>query len=362
MKFTKIQSVARLNINKIAIEDICPTITPRPETESRPFWSVMIPTCDRVDYFKRTLKTVLEQDIPPEQMQIEVIDNGSTQVDVAQIVKEIAGDRVSVYRQPQKVPIADNWNTCIERAKGHWIHILHDDDLVLPGFYTAYQEIIQTTDSVMIVGQSIIMDEYENWYNISSYLENENNYVKNAQQVLSSMSILLCPAVVVSRNIYEQVGGFNTQLIHALDWEMWTRIAASGKVGWVKKPYCLYRIHSQSGTNKNAVQGINVKDFCRALNLVLSRFTDENKKQEVKKSIYFYLGKASESYSRSLLLQRQYHYAIIHAIFMLKFLPKTVETLFSFLLLLKMLFAALIKSGIKGVAQQDLEANTDMTK
>ena len=28
-----------------------------------------------------------------------------------------------------------NWNRCIAHARGHWLHLLHQDDVVLPGFY-----------------------------------------------------------------------------------------------------------------------------------------------------------------------------------------------------------------------------------
>ena len=36
------------------------------------------------------------------------------------------------------------------------------------------------------------------------------------------------PGIVVRRSAYEQVGGFRTDLPHAADWEMWTRLAAHG--------------------------------------------------------------------------------------------------------------------------------------
>ena len=44
----------------------------------RPLWSVMIPTYDCAKYLPQTLHSVLEQDPGSGQMQIEVVDDAST--------------------------------------------------------------------------------------------------------------------------------------------------------------------------------------------------------------------------------------------------------------------------------------------
>ena len=55
-----------------------PLIPERRDSGACPFWSVMIPTYNpRADYLEETLHSVLQQDPGPEQMQIEVIDDGS---------------------------------------------------------------------------------------------------------------------------------------------------------------------------------------------------------------------------------------------------------------------------------------------
>ena len=56
-------------------------------------------------------------------------------VRLLQLVRDIAGDRVTVHREPKNNGLGRIWNRCIERARGEWVHILHQDDIVLPGFY-----------------------------------------------------------------------------------------------------------------------------------------------------------------------------------------------------------------------------------
>jgi cellulose synthase/poly-beta-1,6-N-acetylglucosamine synthase-like glycosyltransferase len=52
-----------------------PVIPPVPEGVSRPFWSVMIPTFNCARFLRTTLESVLQQNYPPQAMQIEVVDD-----------------------------------------------------------------------------------------------------------------------------------------------------------------------------------------------------------------------------------------------------------------------------------------------
>jgi cellulose synthase/poly-beta-1,6-N-acetylglucosamine synthase-like glycosyltransferase len=71
-----------------------PPIAPVPEGTPRPFWSVMIPAYNCDEYLRRTLASVLEQDPGPGDMQIEVVDDCSTQGDPAAVVREVGRGRL----------------------------------------------------------------------------------------------------------------------------------------------------------------------------------------------------------------------------------------------------------------------------
>ena len=55
------------------------------------------------------------------------------------MVRSIAGDRVGLYRHPIRAGHPEIFNVCLRRARGLWIHVLHDDDWFAPGFYDALQ-------------------------------------------------------------------------------------------------------------------------------------------------------------------------------------------------------------------------------
>ncbi len=101
----------------------------------------MIPAYNpSADYLEQVLKSILQQDPGAERMQIEVVDDCSPSVDVKKMVESIAGERVAFSQTPKNSGLAGCWNTCIERARGEWVHILHQDDIVQPGFYAALRK------------------------------------------------------------------------------------------------------------------------------------------------------------------------------------------------------------------------------
>ncbi len=43
--------------------------------------------------------------------------------------------RVAFYQQKKNVGSLRNFEECLNRSKGHYIHLLHGDDFVKKGFY-----------------------------------------------------------------------------------------------------------------------------------------------------------------------------------------------------------------------------------
>ena len=118
-----------------------PPIAPIAADAARPFWSVMIPTYEPDPAFlRRTIASVLEQDPGPTAMEIAVVDDASTRLDPRDCIPAEARDRVAFVRQEARVGIARNWNFGVRLARGHWVHLLHQDDSVRPGFYAKLGE------------------------------------------------------------------------------------------------------------------------------------------------------------------------------------------------------------------------------
>src|SRR5262245_45889724 len=239
-----------------------PGISPVPEGVQRPFWSVMIPTYNSGHYLRWTLESVLCQDPGPDQMQIEVVDGCSTKDDPEEIVKEVGKGRVTFYRLPFNRGPANTFNACLERSHGRWVHILHGDDMVLHDFYDTYTSVISAHPQVvMVVGGVSTIDENNDILFESPQKDTENvGVIHNFAEQQGFRTNAAFPAVVVRRSAYEAAGGFCTWFQHMIDMDMWLRIALQGDVVGIRRPYALYRKHTQSDTNGFIVSGDNIRE------------------------------------------------------------------------------------------------------
>ena len=147
-------------------------LAPVSEGVHRPLWSVMIPTFHCARFLHQTLDSVLSQDPGPDVMQTEVIDDCSTQDDPESVVRAAAGERVHFFRQPKNVGYTRNFETRLQRARGHLVHLLHGDDAVRHGFYRrTAQPFAENLQLGAAFCRHVIMDGDGNWVHRARWQE-----------------------------------------------------------------------------------------------------------------------------------------------------------------------------------------------
>lgn len=231
------------------------SIPPLLEEEDRPLWSVMIPTYNCTKYLRETLTRVLAQDLGSEIMQIEVIDDCSLD-DPAAIVEELGQGRVSFFQQPRNVGHTKNFDTALKRARGKLVHLLHGDDYVLDGFYRKMQKAFEQKPKIgAAFCRQIFIDEQGHCKSISDLEQEESGILDNWLERMALGQIIMTPSIVVRRDAYEKLGGFDHRLICAEDWEMWVRIAAHYSIWYEPEPLAAYRMHFNSNTGRHIRSG-----------------------------------------------------------------------------------------------------------
>jgi GT2 family glycosyltransferase len=251
-----------------------PPIAPPPAVADRPFWSVVIPTHEADDLLEATLRHVLAQDPGPDEMQIEVVDDGSRRADPEAVVERVGKGRVGFFRHPTNLGAPRTFNTCVERAVGEWVHVLHGDDVVLPTFYDAYREHIESHPCSMAIAQSFTIDEHDELLGVSPRLPHADGYLLHPPEVIAVHHPVHTVAVVARRDTYERVGGFRPGLVHANDWDMWTRLARCGPVACVPGAHAGYRNHPESDSLRLQQSMRYLTDPLDALEVLAAQFDD----------------------------------------------------------------------------------------
>jgi glycosyltransferase involved in cell wall biosynthesis len=265
-------------------------ILPVPEETFRPLWSVMIPTYNCADYLRETLNSVLAQDLGADVMQIEVVDDCSTLDDPAAVVREIAGDRVKFYQQSENVGYIKNFEICLQRSCGQWVHLLHGDDCIRPGFYQKLQQGFEKNPEIgAAFCRHIFMDEQSHWMGISSLEQPDSGILEGWLEEIATNQRIQAPSIVVRREVYEQLGGFDSRMrCWGEDWEMWVRIAACYPVWYEVEPLALYRNRSLSLSGRSIKTGENLQDFRRAISIVKNYLPDDRSNRILKKTLEIY--------------------------------------------------------------------------
>lgn len=270
----------------------------------RPSISVMVPVYEPTQYLNSTLNCVLAQlkDFAPNTMEIVVVDDASPTVNVAQLINHIPGaENIRVVQYQNNAGLGGNWNRAIEQARGEFIHILHQDDMVLPGFYRHLcGGLSQHPLAGMGFTRHAIMDANGKIERVSRRERFGSGLLAHWLTEIAMRTRIQCPAVIVRKSTYETLGGYRTDLIHALDWEMWVRIAVNYPVYYEPRMLALFRRHAQNESARLASTGAREPDVLKTIE-IFSRYLPDARREKLKRSAYEYFARSRLKQSRKLI-------------------------------------------------------------
>jgi glycosyltransferase involved in cell wall biosynthesis len=246
-----------------------PVIASLPTDSPRPSLSVMIPTREPGSYLVGALRSVLRQALGPEQMQIAVVDDASRS-DVQALIEQADGQgRVELHTTDTNRGISGNWNQCLKLARGHIVHLLHQDDLIEDGFY---HRMLPPFSRHPQLGMAFCRHAFIDSQNRTTRVSHREKWFAGVLgawlERIATKQRVQCPAVLVRRAVYESVGGYRTDLRYALDWEMWVRIAARYEVWYEPNVLASYRRHEENESTRLLSAGKIGHDVVNAIELI----------------------------------------------------------------------------------------------
>src|SRR5579859_7609105 len=116
---------------------------------TKPLLTIAIPTYNRAPYLKELLLVLFDQLLDEPRFELMISDNATsdeTPAVVDEFVKQ--GLQLRYIRNQTNIGPDANFLQCFEKARGKYVWILGDDDLVLPG-------------AIALVLSSLSQDEYD---------------------------------------------------------------------------------------------------------------------------------------------------------------------------------------------------------
>ena len=199
--------------------------------------TVVIPLHNLGAYLPEAIDSVLAQTLPPEQIEIIVVDDGST--DDSAIIARRYVPRVRLVEQPNRGVSAAR-NAGIREARGEFVAFLDADDRIRPEKLATEVAAFAAAPDRGIV--------YSGWHYINetggTLPETGVPRQEGALLPLLVLGNLVHPhAPLVRRDALGHVGGFDESLSPAADWDLWLRLTRAGAT-WAPTglPLAEYRI------------------------------------------------------------------------------------------------------------------------
>lgn len=274
-------------------------------------WSVVVPAHNCAHFLGETLAEVVEQLGGRDDAEIIVVDDASTD-DVEGVVRAVGGGAVRYERNARNLGAVATFNRCIALSRGEIVHILHGDDTVLPGFYVAMEMALEGSPALTAMCRTRHIDgDGVTLHETRRYREGTGIW-EGAFDAFAVSNRVRAPGMVVRRSAYETFGGFRTDLPHAADWELWTRMASHGPVMFVDEILAGYRKHGESDTAQRMTTGENIRERITAIGLISGHVPPERRKATTRKALVYsfvYAGRSCVDSAR----QRQWRVAAAQA-------------------------------------------------
>ena len=189
--------------------------------------SVIIPTCNRNNTLLRAIYSVLNQNI--EELEIIVVNDTENPIphDIINIAKY---NPVIFTSNPGKRGAASARNYGVSIAKGKYITFLDDDDMYLPGRISSMLYYITNNNYSLVSSGRFI--EYEDFTDIAD-VKNQIFGEFSIDNILFGNDIDI--GFIVERQLFIELGGFDTSLTSIEDWDLILRILQKGKGYKVKR-------------------------------------------------------------------------------------------------------------------------------
>jgi glycosyltransferase involved in cell wall biosynthesis len=241
---------------------------------------VVVP-CYGYGHFLRTcVESVLEQ--TEMDVRVLIIDDASPD-NTSEVAAGLASEdcRVSWLRHSLNQGHIATYNEGISRATADYLLILSPDDYVLPGSLHRATALMESNKRIAFTfGAAFILhcDTGTKYLDQRVRCSGSTRVMTGYEFIKESGHICLVntPTAIVRTRLQQAVGGYNPELPHSGDVEMWLRLAAHGDIGYVSVPQAVYRRHAANMSLAYYADG-GLQDFrqrAAALNCFFAEYSE----------------------------------------------------------------------------------------
>lgn len=205
-------------------------------------YSVVIPLYNKELSIKNTIQSVLDQSY--QDFEVLVVNDGSTD-NSAKIVETISDNRIRLISQRNQGVSAAR-NRGVKEAKYKWIALLDGDDLWESNHLEEVVKMMRLFPGEKVYVTSLVFSDGRCMYRHKRKLpifKIENYFKEVIKESLVSSS-----NVVIYKDCFDFIGGFNVKLSRGEDLDLWSRLAKEYTIVKSVELTAIYKVDAENRT------------------------------------------------------------------------------------------------------------------
>jgi glycosyltransferase involved in cell wall biosynthesis len=234
-----------------------------------PAVSVCVPTWNGERYLAETLQSALAQTFAD--FELLVVDDGSTDRTL-EIAESVRDPRLRVQRNPRREGLPGNWNRCLQLARGRYVLLLCQDDVLAAEALGALRDALEgAPDAVLAFGrreirydgidcfplqgrayQEALASFHRSWRASVTGIDFVAGALRDGRDL--TVNVIGEPSfVLVKREAALGVGGFDAAFRQLPDWDLWLRLGQRGSLVFVDRVLGAFRVHAGGASARGLV-------------------------------------------------------------------------------------------------------------
>jgi len=212
-----------------------------------PLVSVCLPVYNGARFLEAAVRSVLTQTYP--HFELLVFDDASTDGSW-ELLQEIRDSRITLHRNDRNLGPEANWNQAVAAARGKYIKLFHQDDLLAPECLEKQVRALEDHPAAVLAfcRRHIIRPDGRRLLTRGGPWSEGLVTAQDAMRrcVRAGTNLLGEPSAVLFRAaVARQAGGFDGRLPYVIDLDYWFRLMAHGPAWAIDAPLVSFRVSPQ---------------------------------------------------------------------------------------------------------------------
>lgn len=234
-----------------------------------PFFSVIMNCHNCASFLKEAIQSVYKQDF--DDWEIIFFDNAST--DSSTEIASSFDDRTKVFSNPDFLSLGQARNKAISKAKGNNIAFLDCDDIWLENKLSSQFDLIKGSTQKCDRFALCYSDAYridETGLSLPNYSFDHEMFDGRVFEKLLLDDFIPMSSCVINKEVFHEVGGFDTAFSYVEDWDLWLKVAMRHPINRYNSPLLKIRLHSDNASR-------NILAHAEEMHFLVKKFVSNGK-------------------------------------------------------------------------------------